>query len=76
MVNFRRNRVTGAIHFSTLTLRNRKSTLLTKHITLLGQAMRSVKERLSYKTHALVVLPEHLHMIMELPNGDDNYQLR
>ncbi|MBA2652610.1 MAG: transposase [Tatlockia sp.] len=76
MVNYRRDITSGATYFFTLTLRNRQSNLLTKHITLLGNSFRQARKDNPFLTKAIVVLPEHLHVIWQLPTNDDDYSTR
>ena len=76
MVNYRRNFVSGGRFFFTVTLRNRKSCLLIDKIHLLKDAVQKVKEKHPFQLNAYVILPEHLHMIWELPLGDSNYSDR
>ncbi|MGQ3891323.1 REP-associated tyrosine transposase [Legionella sp. CNM-4043-24] len=76
MVNYRRDYTSGATYFFTLALQNRQSTCLTTHIHLLGDAFRHVRRREGFITHAIVVLPEHMHVIWELPSDDSDYSLR
>lgn len=73
MVNYRRDYSQGAIYFFTLTLKNRKSTYLTTHIDLLGQSFRDVRSKFNFMTHAIIVLPDHLHVVWELPKDECNY---
>lgn len=76
MVNYRRDYSKGAIYFFTVTLQNRQSTYLTSYIDLLGHVFRQVRAKAYFTTHAIVVLPEHLHTIWELPPDDCDYSLR
>lgn len=76
MVNYRRNFIPGGTYFFTLTLKSRRKQLLTEHIDLLKQALRSVKQRYPLRIEAIVVLPEHLHTIWTLPDNDTNYPRR
>jgi putative transposase len=76
VVHYRRSFVPGGTFFFTVTLYNRKSCLLVERIELLKEAVHSVKNQYPFQMKAYVVLPEHLHMIWELPNGDSNYSLR
>lgn len=76
MVKYRRNYIPGGTYFFTLTLRDRKSNYLTQHADKLTAAMRRVNKLHPYKTIALVILPDHLHAIWELPENDANYSLR
>ena len=76
MVNYRRSFVPGGTFFFTVTLQNRKSFLLIKKINLLKEAVRQVKEQHPFQIKAYVILPEHLHMIWELPTDDSDYSMR
>ena len=76
MVKYRRFYVPGGTYFFTATLHDRKSDWLIKHIRQLGDAMRRVRDIHPYKTIAMVVLPDHLHVIWELPENDANFSLR
>ena len=76
MVLYRRNRVPGATYFFTVALRDRTSRLLTEHVTELRRAYTEVQLRRPFGTVALVILPDHLHAIWRLPEGDADYSGR
>lgn len=76
MVSYRRSLVPGGTFFFTVTLKNRTSRLLVDKIDLLKEAIQKVKQEHPFQIKAYVILPEHLHMIWELPQGDSNYSLR
>ncbi len=76
MVNYRRNLVPGGSYFFTANLRDRSSRLLTEHAALLRDALMAVKRRQPFHTNAIVILPDHLHTIWTLPEGDDDYPAR
>lgn len=59
-----------------MTLRDRRSTLLVDRIDDLRQAFRTVKRERPFRLEATVVLPDHLHAIWTLPEGDDGYSGR
>lgn len=71
MAIFRRNRQKGGMYFFTVTLHNRKSQVLTDHIDLLKTAFSGIKKEHPFSIQSIVILPEHLHTIWELPFGDD-----
>ena len=73
MVNYRRNFVPGGTYFFTVTLRDRSSRLLAEHINSLRAAFREVKRKRPFHIDAIVILPEHLHIIWTLPEGDADY---
>ena len=55
---------------------NRKQDLLVRHIDILREAVRRVRQNHPFTIVAMVVLPEHLHAIWQLPQNDTNYPLR
>ena len=76
MPNFRRAYVAGGTWFFTVNLLQRKNnTLLIQEINLLRQVVKQVKQRYPFYVHAWVVLPEHMHAIWILPEGDSNFSL-
>ncbi len=76
MPNYRRNKIPGGTYFFTVTLLNRKSNYLTEHINSLRNSFSKVKNSYPFKIGACVVLPEHLHCIWTLPEGDNNFSQR
>lgn len=76
MVQYRRNFVPGGTYFFTLTLRDRRTSLLIDHADALVAAIRRVRELHPWQTDALVILPDHLHAVWTLPEGDANYSNR
>ncbi len=73
---YRRIQTAGACYFFTHVIADRTIPLLTEHIDLLRQAFQQVKRRYPFKLHALVVMPDHFHCLLELPAGDCRYPLR
>jgi putative transposase len=76
MTNYRRSGIAGATYFFTVNLADRSQTLLTDHIASLRSAFEYTRERHSFIVDAIVVLPEHLHAIWTLPEGDSDFALR
>ena len=76
MVNYRRDYTKGGVYFFTVTLKNRRANYLTQYINILGDAFRFVRNKYAYSTLAITILPDHIHVIWELPQGDSNYSLR
>ena len=66
MVRYRRNRVVGATYFFTVTLRDRRSTLLVREIDALREAWRKAAHRVPHAVIAAVVLPDHLHAVIRM----------
>jgi len=71
MPNYRRNRVPGGTYFFTVNLLDRNSTILVAQIELLRQSVRAARARAPFHIDAWVVLPDHMHSISTLPEGDD-----
>lgn len=76
MSNYRRDQTCGGTWFFTVNLADRRSDLLTKHIGLLRQAHRKVKQAHPFAIDAMVVLPDHLHAIWTLPADDVDFPTR
>ncbi len=77
MPNFRRAYVAGGTWFFTVNLLQRKNnSLLIQEIELLRKVVKQVKQRYPFYINAWVVLPEHMHTIWTLPEGDSNFSLR
>lgn len=76
MVQYRRFRVAGGCYFFTVNLRNRRSDFLVRYVHELRQSFLYAKSKNDFRIDAMVVLPNHLHAIWTLPEGDDNYPLR
>jgi putative transposase len=76
MTNYRRNFVPGGSYFFTVNLADRRLRLLTDNIDLLRSAFRYARARHPFRLDATVVLPEHLHAIWTLPEGDADFALR
>jgi putative transposase len=76
MVHYRRNRVSGGTFFFTVTLRNRRSSLLVGHIGLLREAFRIARHEQPFHIDAIVVLPDYLHAIWTLPPDDADFSGR
>jgi len=45
-------------------------------VALLREAFRQVNEKWPFQVDAMVVLPDHLHCIWRLPEGDADYSKR
>ena|SRR3989338_7427837 len=77
MTEYRRAHVPGASWFFTVNLAQRKgNSLLVDQIDVLRSAFGSVRRRHLFRLDAVVVLPEHLHCIMTLPEGDADFSTR
>jgi putative transposase len=76
MSRYRRAKIDGGVFFFTVTLSDRTSNLLVRHIDRLRRIYVSAQKRRPFETVAICVLPDHLHAIWSLPPGDADYPLR
>jgi len=76
MPDYRRWRVPGGTYFFTINLLERRSDLLVRHIDALRAAVGQTRRERPFRIDAWVVLPEHLHCILTLPEGDDDFSNR
>jgi putative transposase len=73
MPDYRRNRVPGGTFFFTVNLFDRRSNLLVAQIDALRDAVRQVRARAPFHIDAWVVLPDHMHCLWTLPEGDADF---
>ncbi len=73
---YRRTKLGGGVFFFTVTLADRSSGLLVRHIDRLRRIYGSVQKRYPFETIAICILPDHLHAIWVLPPSDDGYSMR
>ncbi len=66
----------GGTWFFTVNLQNRRNQLLTTQFQTLRNAIINVKRDRPFEINAWVVLPEHMHCIWTLPEGDDDFSSR
>jgi putative transposase len=76
MSRYRRAWIPGGTFFFTLTLADRSSDLLVRHIDLLRSAYAFVQQRHPIQTIAVCILPDHVHALWTLPDGDADYSKR
>ena len=77
MSNYHRLWCPGGTYFFTVNLLHRHGNdLLLRHIDVLRRVVADVKQRHPFIIHAWVVLPDHLHCVIELPAGDMDFSLR
>jgi putative transposase len=69
-------RFLGSYFFTVNLLERWPNDLLTRHIDLLRQAVRSVCAQYPVRIDAWVVLPDHMHCVWTLPSGDADFTLR
>jgi putative transposase len=77
MPNFRRYRVPGARYFFTAVTHERRPILTTDlGRRCLREAIAAELDRAPFEIFAIVLLPDHLHSIWTLPEGDADYSVR
>jgi putative transposase len=77
MTNYRRVREPGGTYFFTLVTFDRQPILTSPQSReILRKAWKDVQARHPFETVAVCLLPDHLHTIWKLPEGDKDYSLR
>ena len=77
MPNYRRAYHPGGTYFFTVNLLQRAGNdLLVCHIDTFRSVVKSVKVRHPFHIHGWVVLPDHLHCVIELPPDDMDFSMR
>jgi len=76
MTDYRRNFIAGGSFFFTVNLAERRLRLLTEHIDELRKAFRETRRNHPVTIDAMVILPNHLHTIWTMPEGDANFATR
>ena len=75
-MRYRRADAPGGCYFFTVNLADRRSDLLGRQVEMLRAVVREVKAAHPFKILAMVVLPEHLHVVWRLPPGDADFPMR
>jgi putative transposase len=76
MARYRRNNLVGGTFFFTVTLADRRVSALVGHIDALRTAFHVARSERPFEIDAIVVLPEHLHAILTLPQDDADFSGR
>jgi putative transposase len=76
VTGYRRNFVAGGSFFFTVNLADRRLRLLTESIDALRTTFRETQRRHPFAIDAIVVLPDHLHTVWTLPEGDADFSTR
>ena len=66
----------GACYFFTVNLADRRSDSLVRNIATLRRAVALTRARRPFVIDAWVVLPDHLHAVWTLPEGDSDFSTR
>jgi putative transposase len=76
-MDYRRAWHAGGTYFFTLNLLQRRDNdLLIRHIDILKSIIKKVKNKHPFIIHGWVVLPDHLHCVIELPTNDADFATR
>jgi putative transposase len=76
-MKYRRAYIPGGSYFFTLVTYQRRPVFSTpESVDLLRNAFRYTIERLPFKIIASVILPDHIHIIWELPSDSGDYSTR
>ena len=73
MVRYRRNLLPGGTFFFTVALMDRRAETLTHHVAELRHAFRTCRAERPFLIDAIVILPDHLHAVMTLPENDHDF---
>lgn len=77
MPDYRRAWHPGGTYFFTVNaLQRHGNDLLVRHIRHLREVVRQVRRAHPFAIHGWVVLPDHMHCIIELPPEDEDFPLR
>ncbi len=76
MSKYRRPRRPGATVFFTVNLADRSSDLLVREIATLRKAVAQTQTERPFRIDAWVVLPDHMHCVWTLPEGDADFSMR
>lgn len=72
-MQYRRHYQKGVTYFFTINLADRSSDLLVKEIEAFRNAFQTVKHKHPFHIDAIVILPDHLHMLCTMPNNDADF---
>jgi putative transposase len=76
-MRYRRIRLPGETYFFTLVTFQRQSIFHDEiAVDVLRSAFRDVMKRMPFHIDAIVVLPDHIHCLWTLPEGDADYSMR
>jgi putative transposase len=76
MPQYRRAKIEGSVFFFTVVLAERPSNLLSEKIDRFRRIYRTIQQRRPFETIAICVLPDHVHALWALPEGDADFSTR
>ena len=76
MPQYIRAKIEGSVFFFTVVLAERPNDLLIGKIELLRRSYQTVQKRHPFETVAICILPDHIHALWALPEGDADFSTR
>jgi len=76
MPNYRRARKGNVFFFTVVTYKRQAFLCLKESRSVLGEIIKETQATLPFNIEAWVFLPEHIHCIWTLPEGDNDYSRR
>jgi putative transposase len=76
MPRYVRAKIKGSVFFFTVVLTERSSNLLFDEIDRLRESYRTVQQRRPFEMIAVCILPDHVHAVWALPEGDSDFSTR
>ena len=76
MSRYRRAHIPGGTFFFTVTLADRASDALVRHVDRLRRIYAAVQHQRRFETVAICILPDHIHAIWSLPIDDADFAMR
>jgi len=76
MTSYRRAKIPGGMYFFTVNLAEHQQMTLVENIGLLKRSLRNEQKAHPFRINALVILPDHLHAVLTLPEGDADFSGR
>ena len=76
MPRYIRAKIKGSVFFFTVVLSERSGNLLVEQVDRLRRVYRTIQQRRPFETIAICVLPDHIHAVWALPEGDADFSTR
>jgi putative transposase len=76
MPQYIRAKMKGSVFFFTVVLAERPSDLLIEKVELLRRSYQTVQQRRPFETVAICILPDHIHAVWKLADGDADFSTR
>jgi putative transposase len=76
MSHYRRNYEEGGIYFFTVVTYKRQKIFIGPSVDMLRLSFEKVIAEAPFRIQAIVVMPDHMHCIWQLPRGDDDFSMR